>query len=303
MSDPTVPDAAGAGAGAPGPGIVLHLRGAAFGYAERPVLTGVDLDVRAGEVVAILGPNGSGKTTLVKGLLGLASTFAGQVHILGTPVDQRRGPREHGRVGYVPQRHTAAGTVRATVREVVSTGRLTRKPLWGKLTRTDRGAVTDALALVDLGDRAEVDLADLSGGQQRRALIARALAGEPELLLLDEPTAGVDIASQHVLADVLGRLAATGVTMLIVTHELAALASLVTRVVVVDSGRITFDGPSADFAERAETVLHDHGYHHHRDDTGPAADSGAARRRGPAADRPTTSTGLTVHPVREGHRG
>ena len=281
---------------------VVRLTGAGFGYAEHPVVSDVDLEVFSGEVVAVLGPNGAGKSTLVKGLLGLATPFGGQVQILGAPVEQGRGPAERGRVGYVPQRHTAASTVRATVREVVTTGRLIRKPLWSRLTRIDRAAVSHAIAQVDLGDRAEVDLADLSGGQQRRALIARALAGEPELLLLDEPTAGLDIVSQHALADVLGRLARTGVTMLIVTHELAALASLVTRVVVVDSGRITFDGPATDFAERAEAVLHDHGYHHHDDDTDPgAADSGVRRR--PATGRPTTSAGLIVHPTREDYRG
>lgn len=242
---------------------IISLRTATFGYDDRPVISDVTLDVRPGEVVVVLGPNGSGKSTLVKGLLGLNDQLSGEVALFGVP---RARFRDHARVGYVPQRHTLSGSVRATVEEIVATGRLVRQSWLGRQSATDRQVIARALEVVGLGDRAGVDVSTLSGGQQRRVLIARALASQPDVLLMDEPTAGVDTASQHVLAEVLGRLAAQGVTMLIVTHEMEAFSDLVTRVIVVDGGVIAFDGPTATFVERRVDVLHEHHTHHHDDD-------------------------------------
>ena len=123
--------------------------------------------------------------------------------------------------------------------------------------------IARALDIVGLADRAGTDVSTLSGGQQRRVLIARALAAQPDVLLMDEPTAGVDTANQHVLAEVLGRLAAQGVTMLVVTHEMDAFVEVVTRVVVVDRGGVVFDGPRDVFHAREAEVLHEHHNHHH----------------------------------------
>ena len=203
----------------------------------------VDLTVAPGEVVAAARANGSGKSTLVAGSLGLTDHLGGDVELFGTP---RREFREHTRVGYVPQRHTLSRRCRATVGEVVATGRLGHQGLFAPARRADRQVVDHALETVGLADRWAADVSTLSGGQQRRVLIARALASEPDVLLMDEPTAGVDAANQHVLADVLSRLAAGGTTMLLVTHELEALRDVVTRVVVVDLGRVTWQGPAAD---------------------------------------------------------
>jgi zinc transport system ATP-binding protein len=224
---------------------VVTMRSAAFGYAGRPVVSDVHLSISAGEVVAVLGPNGSGKTTLVKGLLGLSEHLSGQVEVLGTPLARLR---DRARIGYVPQRHTLAGGVRATVGEVVATGLLSRRPWWRPASRSDRDAVRAAVEAAGLGDRHRFDVESLSGGQQRRVLIARALVARPEVLVMDEPTAGVDRASQHVLAGVLRRLAGTGTTMLIVTHELSALRGVVDRILEVDSGHLTFDGPPQEYA-------------------------------------------------------
>lgn len=250
---------------------ILRLTGASFGYADRPVLTAVDLTVRAGEVVAVLGPNGSGKSTLVRGILGLAPCLGGGVEILGTP--QSRFTEKH-RLGYVPQRHTLTTAVRATAREIVATGRIARRGLLRRPTRLDREAVDAALRLVGLGEHTDADVSTLSGGQQRRVLIARALSGDPDMLLMDEPTAGVDVANQHVLAEVLIRLADHGVTQVIVTHELEALEPVVTRVVVIDRGGITFDGPTAEFERVHPHVHHDHDTHHHDLELGAAASPG-----------------------------
>jgi zinc transport system ATP-binding protein len=233
----------------------VRLRDASIGYGDVPIVQHVDLTVRHGEAVAILGSNGSGKTTLARGLLGLAAVLGGEVELLGAPVGRLR---ERGRVGYVPQRHTVSGAVPATVREVVAVGRLARLGLFRRLGPADRAAVGDAVAAVGLADRMEEPVASLSGGQQRRVLVARALAAQPELLVMDEPTAGVDAASQDALADVLTRVAAAGTTVLVVTHETGPLSGVLTRAVVVDHGRIRWDGPLAGADASADAGRHDH---------------------------------------------
>lgn len=215
--------------------VLLEFRGAALGYDRRPLLRDVDLVVCAGECVAVTGPNGAGKTTLVRAALGLADVLAG---------DLRRGT---SRWGYVPQRHSVAAAVPATVAEVVAVGRL---PLAGPLRRWapavrrgDRAAVRTALETVGLADRAEDPVARLSGGQQRRVLLARALATEAPLLLLDEPTAGVDEANQRIVAGVLRRLRGAGVGVVVVTHDVDALAGAWTRRVEVRDGAVQEGAP------------------------------------------------------------
>jgi zinc transport system ATP-binding protein len=220
----------------------LRLAGATIGYGDVAIVRDADLTVRRGEAVAVLGSNGSGKTTLSRGLLGLATVLGGTVEVLGAPVGRLR---ERGRVGYVPQRHTVSGAMPATVREVVAVGRLPRLGLFRRLGPRDRAAVAEAVDAVGLADRLADPVAALSGGQQRRVLVARALAAEPELLVMDEPTAGVDAASQAALATVLARLSAAGTTLLVVTHETGPLSGVLTRAVVVDSGRLAYDGPLA----------------------------------------------------------
>ena len=239
---------------------VVRLRGAGFGYGDRPVLTDVDLTIRSGEIVAIVGPNGSGKSTLMKGVLGLNERVAGTVTLFGVDSSEFH---DRARLGYVPQRHTLSASVRATAEEIVATGRLARIGWLGRLRATDRQIVAKSLDVVGLADRAATEVSTLSGGQQRRVLSARALAGEPDVLIMDEPTAGVDAANQHVLADVLARLVERDVTMVIVTHELGALERLLTRIVVVDGGQIRFDGTPEEYATARDYVHHDHDSHHH----------------------------------------
>ncbi|MDC5697890.1 metal ABC transporter ATP-binding protein [Intrasporangium calvum] len=239
---------------------IIELTDAAFGYGRSPVLTDANLTIEQGEVVAVLGPNGAGKTTLMKGILGLNHRLGGSVTLFGTPADEFR---DRARIGYVPQRHTLSASVRATAEEIVESGRLPRLGWLGRLRATDRQIVCRSLDLVGLADRSGTEVSTLSGGQQRRVLIARALAGQPDVLIMDEPTAGVDAASQHVLAEVLGRLVERGVTMVIVTHELGALESLLSRILVVDRGRIVFDGDPAGYEAKRRTVHHEHDSHHH----------------------------------------
>jgi zinc transport system ATP-binding protein len=246
---------------------VLELRDAAVGYDGIPVLSDATFAVRRGEVVAVLGANGSGKSTLVRGVLGLAQHLAGDIEAFGVPVERLR---QRWRLGYVPQRHTLALGVPATVVEVVSAGRLAQTPPWRRTRPADRARVQDAVDVVGLTGRERDPVATLSGGQQRRVLIARALAGDAELLLLDEPTAGVDAEHQEVLADTMQHLVDDGVTILLVAHELGPAARVVTRSIVVKAGRITYDGAPL------EGHLHDHGgdHHHLDDDHDPARPGG-----------------------------
>ncbi|MDH6551422.1 metal ABC transporter ATP-binding protein [Streptomyces sp. SAI-041] len=237
---------------------VIALRGVRADLGSRPVLRGIDLTVHRGEVVALLGANGSGKSTAIRTIIGQVPTAAGAIELFGTP---RGRFRDWGRVGYVPQRTTAAGGVPATVTEVVASGRLSRAR-FGVLRRADHQAVRRSLELVGLADRAKDSVNALSGGQHQRVLIARALAAEPELMIMDEPMAGVDLASQEVLARTLEDQVAAGTTVLLVLHELGPLEPLIDRAVVLRDGCVQHDGPPPRAVGQHALPGHDHVHPH-----------------------------------------
>lgn len=239
-----------------GHAVPVRVAGASVAIGGRPILRGIDLTVDQGEFVALLGVNGSGKSTLVRAITGLLPLTSGALSLFGTPVESFRDWR---RIGFVPQRSTASGGVPSTVAEVVASGRVARRRLLAPTTRADREAVARALAAVDLTERAADGISHLSGGQQQRALIARALAAEPDLLVLDEPTAGVDLANQQLLAETLGRLKEGGATVVLVAHEIGPVAQLIDRTVVLRDGRVTYDGPPLG----SESPVHQHIAHHH----------------------------------------
>ncbi|MGW0434346.1 metal ABC transporter ATP-binding protein [Micromonospora sp. NPDC003197] len=242
---------------------VVTVTHAQVAYDNRPVLRDVSFTLTAGEVVAVLGANGSGKSTLIRTILGLVPLTSGSIELFGTP--QRRF-RKWWRIGYVPQRIGAGSGVPATVAEVVAAGRLARRGVLRPAGAADRKAVADALHAVGLADRAGDSVATLSGGQQQRTLIARALAGEPDLLVLDEPTAGVDVASQAAFAEALRGFIARGGTVLLVAHELGPLAPLISRALVVHEGRIAHDGPVPEPAGHHADPDHDHVHPHGPDE-------------------------------------
>ena len=232
----------------------LVVEGVSVALDGRLVLHDVDLRVGAGEFVVLLGANGSGKSTLVRAAVGLVPTIGGTVRLFGTPLARFR---EHTRLGYVPQSTRAAAGVPATVHEVVLSGRLARRRWLTPRSKADLAAVASAIDRVGLTDRVRSSLNDLSGGQQQRVLIARALAAEADLLVMDEPTAGVDHAQQTTLAALLGDLVAEGTSVLLVAHELGPMQPLIDRAVVLDMGRVIHDGPVDDL-DHDDTHTHLH---------------------------------------------
>ncbi|MBA3265458.1 MAG: ATP-binding cassette domain-containing protein [Nocardioidaceae bacterium] len=238
---------------------VITVESGNLAIGRRPVLRGIDFSVQSGEVVAVLGGNGSGKSTLVRGLMRLIKWSSGDIRLFDTPLARFR---DWHRVGYVPQQLAATSGVPATVMEVVSSGRLSRRRLLLPMSQADRTAVRDAIATVELTDRRQDAVSQLSGGQQQRVLIARALAGEPELLVLDEPNAGVDHHNQLGLAHALAHFVEAGATVVVVLHELGPLTELIDRVVLLQDGRIAYDGPPVHHT--ALELVSEHTHAHHR---------------------------------------
>jgi zinc transport system ATP-binding protein len=226
-----------------------------FGYLPgQPVLHDVDLQIEAGEFVALAGPNGGGKTTLLRLTLGLERPTRGDVRLFGEAADSFR---DRAGLGYLAQRTNLGVQAPATVREVVAAGRCARKP-FGRFARSDDDAIEEAIERVGLGELRNRPLTRLSGGQQQRAFIAKALAAEPRLLALDEPTTGVDVESQEALAELLARLhRELGVTILYVSHEFGAIEHVVERLVLVRE-RIVFDGSPAALPELWHDPSHAH---------------------------------------------
>lgn len=220
---------------------VVELDGVSVRLGGTPVLADVDLAVPAGQVLGMLGGNGAGKSTLIRAVLGLVPVSRGQVRVFGADPtgDRRRMP--WNRIGYAPQRVSAPTGVPATAAEVVATGLLDRRRL--RPSRTDRARCLDALEEVGLAGRAHESVQILSGGQQQRVLLARALVRDPDLLILDEPLAGIDQHSREVLATTIAGLQERGTTVVLVLHEQMELEPLIHRTVVLHAGRLVHDEP------------------------------------------------------------
>jgi zinc transport system ATP-binding protein len=253
---------------------VVDLANVSFGYTATPVIEDVSLSIHPGEYVAIVGPNGSGKSTLMQLMVGLLDPDAGTAHLFGERADRFD---DGERIGYVAQHANAAKEMPITVREVVRMGRfphvgvgrvldddqtvteaLREDPVgtlrgavgavFGRLSAADRAAVDDALDTVGMTAFADRRITQLSGGQRQRAFIARALASEAELLVLDEPTVGVDAESVDAFYDLLAALNDRGITVLLIEHDLGAVVEHADRVVCLNR-EVYFDGPNDEFVE------------------------------------------------------
>jgi zinc transport system ATP-binding protein len=215
--------------------LLVEARNLYVSYGGIPVLRDVSLDVARGEAVGLHGGNGSGKSTLIRSIVGLVPPVSGELRLFGEPQEKFH---DWKRIGYVPQ-HSAINVPNATVWEVASSGRLPHHHPFAWPGREDRRAITDSLGAVGLSDRVDWPFAALSGGQKQRTLIARALATEPELFVMDEPMAGVDLHSQEGLAHLLSDLVHDGAGLLVVLHEIGAVE--LDRGVTLCDGRMTED--------------------------------------------------------------
>ena len=230
----------------------------------RPIVRGVDLTVPQGQVLALLGTNGSGKSTLVRALLGVVPTASGDVRLLGAPRG-RTVPWE--RIGYVPQRLGTPGGVPATALEVVVSGLLHGRRLRPPRDRRARAAA--ALEALGIGHLRDHRVQELSGGQQQRVLIARALVRRPALLVLDEPTSGIDVPTQESFVMALSELRDAGTTVVVILHEIGPFAPLIDRAVVLRHGRVVHDGPPPPARGEHGAADHDH-THPHGDPASPS---------------------------------
>lgn len=210
---------------------LLTLHGVSTGYASHEVFSGLDLSLHAGQFAALVGPTGCGKSTLLKLILGLLSCTKGRL--------QRR-PRLS--IGYVPQREMIDWHFPVTAAQVVQMGRYAQTSRWPWPSRADRQAVTEMLECLGLAPYAHRHISQLSGGQQQRVFLARALVSKPQLLLLDEPTSGVDLKTQHDVLHLLHTLNREGMTILLATHDLNTIASHVPWVICFQHGVIA-EGP------------------------------------------------------------
>jgi zinc transport system ATP-binding protein len=223
---------------------VIELSGVDFGYTSTPVVKDISLRIDPGEYAAVVGPNGSGKSTLMKVMLGLLRPDEGVAKLFGEPSHQFD---DGSKIGYVAQHASASKEMPITVREVVKMGRFPHVG-FGRLSGEDWDIVDRALDTVGMTAFANRRVTQLSGGQRQRAFIARALASEADLLVLDEPTVGVDMESVEAFYNLLDSLNSNGITVLLIEHDLGAVTEHAERVICL-SREIYFDGPANEFVE------------------------------------------------------
>jgi len=255
---------------------IIHFDRATFGFPGVIALQDITLDINAGEFVAVIGPNGSGKTTLCRAVLGLMPPLAGHLRIFDCACDELRC-HHRAKIGYLPQKGVVDRNFPVTVLETVMMGRYGALGLFTRPSKQDRDIALDALTHVGMDGHRHTALGQLSGGQQQRVFIARALAQQPQVLLLDEPTTGLDITTQHSVVDLVQQLhEELGLTVLLITHDINMIRSRVDRLVLLKT-RLFASGTPADvlkpdvlrqvygkdlvITERDMIIVKD--YHHH----------------------------------------
>ena len=264
----------------------MELRSFWAGYNGHPALEDINLKVDQGDIVGVIGPNGSGKSTLMKSVLGLVKPWRGDAYILGKPAaTQRRW------VGYMPQMEEVDWDFPVTVADVALMGRYSRRGLLRRTTAEDREAAESALQRVGMYSFRNRLIGELSGGQRRRVLLARALSNDPVLLLLDEPVAGLDATAQHRFLDTVDELRGEGKTVVLTTHDLSCVSEWCGKAACLNRKLIAFGPPGEILVERvlSETFGshlllvhmdgHAYAYQHHRHGQGTAAESGAISRQ------------------------
>lgn len=216
----------------------IEVKNMTVSYGPVPALLDISLSVPKGQLVGVIGPNGSGKSTLIKSILGFVKPDVGDVRIFGQPADAAIG-----RVAYVPQRGSVDWDFPITVKQVALMGRYGKVPWWRDLSREDHQITDEALEMVRMGEFKNRQIGQLSGGQQQRVFMARAMAQGADILLLDEPFAGVDAATERAILDVLDRTKATGRTLMVVHHDLATAAEFFDSLILLKQRLFAFGPP------------------------------------------------------------
>ncbi len=219
-------------------GPAISVRGLTVQYGSVSALTDVDLDLPVGRLIGVLGPNGAGKSSLLKAVTGDIRPQSGEIRVFG-----ETGAARLRYIAQVAQRSTVDWDFPITVRGVVEQGRYGTLGLFGRMRSVDHEAVASAIARAGLTELANRRISELSGGQQQRTFVARALAQSARLVLLDEPFAGVDAASEQMLMDVLRQLVRDGVTVVVVHHDLHTASSYFDEVVLVKGGVVAQGSP------------------------------------------------------------
>lgn len=233
-------------------GLVVQIEDVSFRYENENVLEHVSLTVPKGAFLGLVGPNGSGKSTLLKCVLGLLKPSHGRILLFGEPVESFRAWH---RIGFVSQKANSFNRgFPATVEEVAASGLTAKRGLFRLLTKEDRRAVTAALEAVGLSELAKRNIGELSGGQQQRVFIARALASQPDLLILDEPTVGVDARHVHEFYELLGDLNRRGLTLILVTHDIGTITERVTHIACLNR-RLYFHGKAEEFEQLGDEAI------------------------------------------------
>ncbi|MFQ5779722.1 MAG: metal ABC transporter ATP-binding protein [Nitrospiria bacterium] len=221
---------------------IVQFSHATFSYPNRIALEDITLDIKAGEFVGVIGPNGSGKTTFLKGLLGLMTPVHGALQIFDCACEALRC-HHRARIGYLPQKGMTDPTYPITAWEVAMMGRFGAIGLLRRPSRSDEAIVSESLQAVGMEDLKEFPFGTLSGGEQQRVLIARALSQRPEILLLDEPTTGIDANAQHQLIDLIRQLHQTyRLTIVFVTHDINMISPFVDTLILLKT-RLYGKGP------------------------------------------------------------
>jgi zinc transport system ATP-binding protein len=237
---------------------ILELKDVFFSYANFKVLSDINFCVEKGDFLGLIGPNGSGKTTLLKLALGILPIKDGTIKIKGILLSKFK---EWSKIGYVPQKATSIETqFPATVNEVVAMGLLSTKKTPKIISGKDKDLIRNALSLVNMGEFAKRRIGQLSGGQQQKVLIAKAMISNPEMLFLDEPTTGIDQKSQKEFYDLLGKLNKEGTTIILVSHDIGRITDYVTKIASLNQ-HLEFYGTHKEFC--ANDKRHKQEHHEH----------------------------------------
>lgn len=234
---------------------IIELKNISFAYSNTDVVKDISLEINKGDFIGLIGPNGSGKTTLLKIMLGILKPRKGEIKILQKNINVFN---EWFKIGYVPQKATnITKDFPATVEEVISMGLLSIKKIPKIITQEDKLKINEALKIVKMQSFSKTRITELSGGQQQRVLIAKALITNPKILLLDEPTTGIDQENQNSFYELLGKLNKKGITIILVTHDIGRITEYVTKIANINQ-TLTFYGEHKKFCSKDKHHKHKH---------------------------------------------